>query len=230
MLPFTIVDFVAVLVEYNRAVWPVQALAYLLGLAMVMLVFRRSRIGDRIIGGGLAAMWVWTGIAYHWLYFSTINQAALVFGGLFVLQGGLFFWQAVVRGRIRFGSFGGPAAWLGWVFVAYASLIYPLLGLWAGHAYPAMPMFGITPCPLTIFTFGLLLLTATPVPRWMLVIPLIWSVIGGSAAFLLDVPEDWALLVSGLAVLWGLAQQRLRQINLAVGEDGLNAGQPGALP
>jgi hypothetical protein len=43
-------------------------------------------------------------------------------------------------------------------------------------------MFGVTPCPVTIFTFGLLL-------------------VGGSAAVLLQVPQDWLLLVSGCVAL-----------------------------
>jgi hypothetical protein len=50
---------------------------------------------------------------------------------------------------------------------------------------------------VTLFTFGLLLLTVSPVPRWLLVIPVAWSVIGGTAAFLLQVPQDWILLFSG---------------------------------
>ncbi|WP_284265772.1 DUF6064 family protein [Bradyrhizobium iriomotense] len=58
-------------------------------------------------------------------------------------------------------------------------------------------MFGVTPCPATIFTFGLLLTTMRPVPRWLLVIPVVWSLIGGSAAILLHVPQDWLLLGSG---------------------------------
>jgi hypothetical protein len=62
-------------------------------------------------------------------------------------------------------------------------------------------MFGITPCPVTIFTLGLLLL-ARPMYWWLLVIPVLWSLVGGSAAFLLRVPQDWVLLVSGVAVLW----------------------------
>ena len=33
-----------------------------------------------------------------------------------------------------------------------------------GQRYPAVPMFGITPCPLTIFTCGLLLLARRGVP------------------------------------------------------------------
>ena len=67
--------------------------------------------------------------------------------------------------------------------------------------YPEMPMFGVTPCPVTIFTFGMLLLTTRPPSRWLLVIPFIWSLIGGSAAVLLGVPQDWALLASGLIAI-----------------------------
>ena len=58
-------------------------------------------------------------------------------------------------------------------------------------------MFGVTPCPVTIFTLGMFLLTTSPVPKGLLVIPFIWSLIGGSAAILLHVPQDWVLLASG---------------------------------
>ena len=95
----------------------------------------------------------------------------------------------------------GLRSWLAWGLVGYSALAYPLLGLALGHRYPAMPMFGITPCPLIIFTFGMLMLAGGQVPRRLLVIPGAWSLIGGSAAFLLDVPQDWLLLGSGLCVL-----------------------------
>lgn len=200
MLPFTREQFVAIFAEYNAGVWPAQVGAYLLGLTMVGLVLKPSRTGNRIIGAGLAAMWVWTGIAYHWIYFSTINKAALAFGALFVLQGAVFLYGAVLRERIQFGAAQGPLAWLGWALVAYAAAVYPLLGLALGHPLGEIPMFGVTPCPVTLFTFGLLLLTRAPVSRWILVVPFLWSLIGGSAAFLLGVPQDWLLLVSGLTV------------------------------
>jgi hypothetical protein len=72
--------------------------------------------------------------------------------------------------------------------------------MWAGHRYPQLPMFGITPCPVTLFTFGLLLLTTGPVQRGLLVIPFIWSLVGASAALLLGMPQDWPLLFSGVAI------------------------------
>jgi hypothetical protein len=51
---------------------------------------------------------------------------------------------------------------------------------------------------VTIFTFGLLLWTERPVPRMLLVIPLLWSLLGVSAAIALDVGEDLGLVVAGL--------------------------------
>jgi len=76
-------------------------------------------------------------------------------------------------------------------------LIYPVLGYVLGHGYPNSPVFGVTPCPVTIFTFGLLLF-ANNVPKQILVIPLIWSVIGFSAALTMGIKEDIGLLAAGL--------------------------------
>jgi hypothetical protein len=69
-------------------------------------------------------------------------------------------------------------------------------------------VFGVAPCPTTIFTFGILMLAAGPLPLWLAAIPVIWAGIGGTAAVLLNVPEDLGLLVAGVlgAVLlpfWG---------------------------
>jgi hypothetical protein len=201
MLPFTRDQFIAVFAAYNQAVWPVQLLAYLLGLVIVVLLLRPSPRRSRFIAAGLGVMWAWTGLVYHGVFFSTINTAALGFAALFVLQGVLLFHAAVNGSRLHFGVQAGWAGWLGGAFVLYAAIAYPLLGMWFGHRYPEMPMFGITPCPLTLFTFGILLLTTRRVPLWLLAVPLIWAVIGGSAAFLLGVPQDWPLLFGPVVVL-----------------------------
>lgn len=203
MLPFTHAQFLEVFARYNLAVWPSQMLAYVLAAGMLgALALHRPQWRDRIVGGGLALMWIGTGIAYHWLHFSAINKAAWVFGGLFVLQGFLLAHAAATH-KLQFEKSGTASArWLGWVLIAYASVLYPLLGVTFGPGYPELPMFGITPCPVTIFTFGLLLLSSSKVPRWLLVVPVLWSLIGGSASFLLDVPQDWLLLLSGASVFF----------------------------
>ena len=81
--------------------------------------------------------------------------------------------------------------------MTYAAVLYPLLGIWFGHTYAQVPMFGITPCPVTILSFGLLLLASVPVPLGLVAVPFLWTLVGGSAAFLLGIPQDWLLLVTG---------------------------------
>jgi hypothetical protein len=70
-----------------------------------------------------------------------------------------------------------------------------------GHGYPQAPTFGLTPCPLVVFTFGILGLSRDRAPWLLFAAPLVWSLIGGSAAFLLSVEPDWALPLSAVATL-----------------------------
>lgn len=200
MLPFTREQFFGIFVDYNAGVWPVQVIACLIGIGSVALLIRPSRTGSRVVAGALAVMWIWTGIAYHGFYFSAINKAAYAFAALFVLQGLLLIYFGVAKTRLMFDARVGSSPALGWALIAYAAVVYPLIGLGSGHRLGELPMFGITPCPVTIFTFGLLLLAASPVPHWLFMIPIIWSVIGGSAAFLLGVPQDWLLLFGGVTI------------------------------
>jgi len=200
MLPFTHAQFIEVFARYNASVWPAQVAAYVLALAMVVAIVSPWKARGRLVAGGLALMWLWTGVAYHGIHFSPINKAAYLFGALFVAQALLLF-RAALRDALRFGPSGHAKQWLGWSLVAYATVFYPVLGLWAGFRPVELPMFGITPCPVTIFTFGILLLGAPPVPRPLLAVPVLWSLIGGSAAFLLHVPQDWLLLASGFSVI-----------------------------
>lgn len=209
MLPFTREQFVDVFARYNGVVWPAQVVAYLIGLALVVALTQAGRGSERGseravdggIGAGLALMWAWTGVAYHGLFFAAINKAAPAFAALFVAQG-LLFAHAAWHGHLHFAPAHGAAGWLGWALIAYAALLYPLIGMVAGHGYPQMPMFGITPCPVTLFTFGVLLLAKPPLPRSLLVIPFLWSLVGGSAAFLLAVPQDWPLLASSFIAVY----------------------------
>ena len=57
------------------------------------------------------------------------------------------------------------------------------------------------PCPTTIFTFGMLLLADRKLSFGILIIPLLWSVIGLSAAISLGMYEDIGLIVSAVAVV-----------------------------
>lgn len=201
MLPFTLGQFLNVFAAYNEAIWPTQILAYVLGAVAVAALVWKGRAADCVVSTVLGAMWLGTGVFYHAVFFSSINKAAFVFAALFVLEGVALLYTGVVRGRLRFAITYGFRAVIGAAFILYASLIYPLIGMATGHDWPMLPMFGVAPCPVTIFTFGLLLMTTGRFSYWLLVIPFIWSAIGGSAAILLDVRQDWLLLVSGFIAI-----------------------------
>jgi hypothetical protein len=212
MLPFTADQFFSVFAAYNTAIWPAQIVAYLLGVFVLCATLTARAWADRVAAGVVALFWVWNGLAYHLAFFAAINPAAYGFGALFVLQGVLFFAYGTVAGRLRFA---GRTDWrgvLGLVLIAYAALIYPALGYLFGHAWPNAPVFGVAPCPTTIFTLGVLMLAAGPLPLWLVAIPIAWAGIGGTAAVLLNVPEDLGLLVSGvlgatLLTFWGYGQR-----------------------
>jgi hypothetical protein len=197
-LPFSVEEFMGVFQNYNLGIWPMQIVAYLAGALAVLLIFKQSGHKDRIIAAILSFMWIWNGSVYHIGFFSVINKAAILFGALFIVQGILFFWHGVVKNDLRFGFSRNGYSVTGVIFIIYAMAIYPLLGTLAGHTWPHSPMFGIAPCPTTIFTFGLLLMTHEKLKKHLLAIPLVWAFVGLSAAVSLGVYEDFGLLAAGM--------------------------------
>jgi hypothetical protein len=198
-LPFSRAEFLAVFAAYNGAIWPLQLLLLAAGLFAIGLLFRRPAWADRAISAILAVFWLTMAIGYHWTYFAPINKAAYVFGGLFLLQAAVLLVEGLARNRIHYDRATGARPWLAALLIVYSIAIYPLIGLFITLPYPATPLFGVAPCPTTLFTIGLLLLARYPKPLLIALVPLAWCVVGGSAAILLDVPEDWALFGALLA-------------------------------
>jgi hypothetical protein len=197
-LPFTTEQFLAVFERYNVTIWPIQVVAYGLGSSAVLLTLGLHRYGDKIVSGILAVLWLWTGLVYHVLFFAPINPIAILFGAAFIGQAVIWVFAGVVLDRLRFRIGRDLPSAAGGACIVYAMALYPLIGYLLGHGYPRSPSFGITPCPLTIFTFGLLLWSRVRVPRYVLAIPAAWSVVGTSAAVSLGIVEDLGLLVAAL--------------------------------
>jgi hypothetical protein len=196
-LPFTVEQFFAVFERYNSTVWPAQLALLVAALAAVVQVARPRLRSGRLVSLILSALWAWVGVVYHASFFLHINRLAYAFAALSLLGSFAFLWFGVVRRRVRFEPLRGWRAWAGWSMVIYALLVYPAWLRLSGHAYFASPTFGV-PCPTTIFTLGLLALAAPPTPRALFVVPLLWSLVGGQAAFLLSVPQDVGLLAAGV--------------------------------
>ncbi len=193
-MPFTAEQFFRVFEKYNDAVFPIQIFLILTAVAAVVLARKPRGFSGSVVTGLLAFLWVWSGVVYHWTFFIEINPAAYVFGALFVVQGCLLIYQGILKSHLKFRFEPNSYGIIGAAFVAYALVIYPVIGSVLGHAFPASPSFG-APCPIVIFTFGLLM-WAERLAWPLLVIPVLWAFISLSAAVSFGVIEDFGLLIA----------------------------------
>ena len=203
-MPFTKEQFFDLFAAYNGALLPALVVLWAASVAACVLLLLARRPVDRWISALLAVHWIWSALAYHVAFFSQINPAAWVFAALFLSEAALFFWIGVVQGRLFFAPWRNAWAFMAWLLIAY-SLVYPGINAVQHVSVLRIPTFGV-PCPTTIFTAGMLMLT-TPRTWRLSIVPVVWSLIGGSAAILLDVRADFALPVAGIALAIFSAQE-----------------------
>ncbi len=211
MLSFTAEVFFSLLGQYNRDIWPAQVAGLLLGLGALVVACRPVPGGGRVVAAVLATAWLWTGIVFHGGYLATISFAAPVVAACFAGQAVLLLWRGVACGRLRFRFRRDLAGWSGLVVALAGLAAYPLLGPMAGRGWTQLAMFGAAPCPTVIVTVGLLLLAEGRPPLTLMIIPLLWSLAAGTAAWFLAIPDILALpaiVLAGLALYATRARRR----------------------
>jgi hypothetical protein len=214
-LPFSHDAFLDLFGAYNSTLWPAVVLLWLVSAGVAYRWVYTRNLTRRLVFGLLALHWAWSGIVYHWLFFRRINPAAVLFGALFAVQAIIFVWLAITsRGRSSVSL--NLRGVLGGIFVFYG-LAYPLVGFGFGLEYPRIPLFAV-PCPTTLVTAGWLL-TSADVPRFVSLIPLIWAIVGGSAAFMLGIRADLALVAAAAVLVANILVPRA-----------MNAGAAAAVP
>lgn len=196
-LPFTTEQFFAVFGAYNTAVWPAQGVLLALAVFALVVIARRPAWGGTAVSAILAGLWAWLAVAYHVVFFTGINPLAWAFAAISLTGAALFAWQGVWHRRLRFALDRNLRTVAGVLLIAFSLVVYPVWSTLAGHGYPQLPTFGL-PCPTTIFTIGVLALGRGRVLRLVLVVPLLWSLVGSQAAFLLDVRPDLGLLAAAI--------------------------------
>lgn len=200
-LPFTTEQFFEILRLYNTTLWPAQFFLLLLAVLSIIFIALRRPWSSMAASAVLALLWIWLGAAYHLAFFTRINPLAYVFGALSIVEGLLFAWHGVIHRRVEFVFSKSIRTLLGTLLLVFALAVYPSWLALTGHVYPKLPTFGL-PCPTTIFTIGLLALASGTRMRTLLVVPILWSLVGSQAAFLLDVKPDLGLLAAAaVAVL-----------------------------
>jgi hypothetical protein len=195
--PLGLDQLLGVFGTYNVAIWPMQVLAYVFGFMAAFLAIRPIRHSSRVVAAVLSFYWLWIGVVFYLFCWAPSYPPAYALAPIIVLQGGVFLVLGVLKARLSFRFLPGIYAVVGALIVAYAMVGYPVVGYFLGHVYPRTPPFGLVACPTTIFTFGLLLWTDRPVPKYVLLVPFL-AAIGAVQAISIGVWEDVGLVIAGL--------------------------------
>ena len=125
---------------------------------------------------------------------------------MFTLQAVLVVVAGIVRRDLVIRPRWDLISGLGAVFIGYALIGYPLVGVLGGHALRLAPLFGVSPCATVTFFFGLLLWARPPVPKYLLVLPLAWALTAAPGNFASGVVVDIGMLVAAVTttglIIW----------------------------
>lgn len=201
MLPYTAETLFALFDDYNSSIRPVPALAVFLAASIIMLVIRARQDRTQLVAGLLAGGWIWTGIVYHLVYFADINFAAPAYGAAFILQGTLLAWTGVFRRRIVLHFDKSGIGWAGIRLAVIAAIILPLIDWLSGVGWSGIRLALIAPGVTAGFTLGILMMSKGPIPLHLAAIPILWTLVEGAHAWMLNIPQDYLLPLIGVIAL-----------------------------
>lgn len=198
--------FLAAFGRADTTAWPMQIVWYAAALAMVGLaLWPARRWSSPLICALAAAYCAWIGIGYFaWL--SPGIGLSGVWAAVFTLQAVLLVVAGVARRDLVIRPRWDLSSGMGAVFIAYALIGYPLVGVLGGHALRVVPLFGVSPCATVTFFFGLLLWAVPPAPAYLLLVPLAWALNAAPHNMATGVEVDYGMLAAALVttgwVIW----------------------------
>lgn len=196
---------------YNQDIWPVQVIALALGVAVVMLLYRRAMWRGRAIAAILVAGWLWTAWAFLIERYATINWAATYMAAGFAAQGLLLLWQGVIGNRLVPQPISHVVARAGLAMFLVALVVQPLVGMVFGRSWTQAEVFGVAPDPTAVATLGLLLTAQRP--SWtLMILPLLWCAVTGATLSTMGAADAFvAPLLALAAIVLALINRRMPQ-------------------
>lgn len=210
--PFTIEQFFNVFEKYNLTLFPFQLIIAFFGIVTLLLLYSNYSLKNKLIGSYLGFLWIWMGLVYHFTFFAEINKAAYVFGSAFILQGLLIMANTFSKNRLIFIFKPQAKDYLGYFIILYGLILYPLIGYFVDGIFVRTIAIGL-PCPSTILTFGFLMLTQERFPKYLLVIPSLWAIIGLGAAINFGVYQDFMMIIVAIVADTLLIRRRNEKLS-----------------
>jgi len=180
---------------YNVSIFPMQIITLVVAIILTYLLLVRPGTGvNKLIKAYLS-------LTFLWFVFMFPFEGVFKIGfGLVHIAIAVLFFIDIFRAKIEFKfpeSSGKRYFILFLIFSAFA--LYPLIEYMSGHLYPKVLLFGVAPCPTTIFSLALLIGAAPKVGKIifiLLIFPAIFS--GLSTPTMLGIWADLLLLFTGV--------------------------------
>lgn len=204
--PFNTDQFYQVFERYNSTIFPAQLIFLILGVAALFLILSEKSYKSKLTTGFIGILWVWSGLIYHIAFFSETNKAAYLFGLIFIIQGILILINAV-NNRLVFSFKLESRMYFGLFFILFGLIIYPTIGVFIHGTTNPIISLGL-PCPTTIFTLGFFMLTNTRFPRYLLIIPSLWAIVGLGAAINFGIYQDLMILITAFFAIYFLNKEK----------------------
>jgi Family of unknown function (DUF6064) len=187
----------------NAAVWPLQPIAILAGVAATIMVLQGRRFAGVAVGAILAVLWAFVGWSFLWGRYSAINWAMAYVAPAFILQAILLAGSCAWKGSLAFDRTGRGRN--GGLLLAAAAIgAYPLLPLFFGRPAAGAEIFGVAPDPTAIATLGFLLASRGRHAPLLYPIPLAWLLLSGLTLHTLRDAQAWLPFLAIAATLGAL--------------------------
>lgn len=186
----------------NAALMPLPLLAPLVAMAAVLLAWTRPAVGMPALAVVLAVAWGLTGASFVWQRYAPVNWAVAYIAPLFLLEG-LLLLGGASSGGVAASERHSPARVVGFAMLAYALVLHPFVGLFAGRPLGGAEIVGIAPDPTAIATLGFALLLWSRRARAVIFsLPAIWLALSSLTLWVLG---SWQALAPILALVVGAA-------------------------
>jgi hypothetical protein len=205
-------QFLQFFARYNQSIFPLQIVVYACAPVVLLLVFlKRGQAANIAAKTYLGFLWLWTGIVFFFLFYNEEGLFSYIVGSLFIIQGLLFAADIFLKKTDFSASLNSWQKYPALFFICYALFFYYAIGYAAGHVYPMSPAFGITPCPLTLFTLAVLLLTVKKPAVRFFIVPLLWSLVTLGAVQKWHIWEDVGVVAAAVWTIVFLVYYKVKK-------------------
>lgn len=186
-------------------------LTYVLAIIALFMTYRKNDYSNRFISLTLTFLWFWVGLVFGILVFGPVPTVMAgieypgiwyLFGGIFAIHGIILLYFGVIKGTVSYTWKPDSRHYIGLLLILYGLVFYPLVGILTGRVFLEYPIFGIAPCPVSVFTLGLLLWSDARPSLPIMTIPLFWGFMGIVPLLFYEVYADIGTILAAIITLY----------------------------